>query len=230
MVGNERKPWDVRGLKYLNQQSGMGDHTLCHDCNNNTGAWYGDEYKRVAYGMHSLMVQEKAKSNMILEIHNAKIYSLKFFKQVISMFCSVNKESNIDDLREFVLDRNSNLFDQSKYRVYMYLFGDGILKRLPFSAKGLFFDNQPCIQLVSEITTYPLGFLLYSDPNSTPKYIPKALDITQFCECPYDEEQEYQMTIPINECNILFPEDFRTKDEIEKCRNENDQFCKDNGL
>ncbi len=40
----ERMPWDTEGLKYQNQQQGMGRYSLCHECNNNTGSWYGDAY------------------------------------------------------------------------------------------------------------------------------------------------------------------------------------------
>ena len=37
-------PWDTDGLKYSNLQQGMGKYSLCQECNNNTGAWYGDAY------------------------------------------------------------------------------------------------------------------------------------------------------------------------------------------
>lgn len=39
-----------RGEKhqYRDSQRGMGDYTLCEQCNNNTGAWYANEYCEIA--------------------------------------------------------------------------------------------------------------------------------------------------------------------------------------
>lgn len=44
LTDSNRMPWDFSGLKYQNDQKGMGAYTLCQTCNNNTGTWYGDEY------------------------------------------------------------------------------------------------------------------------------------------------------------------------------------------
>ena len=41
-------PWELDGLKYENQQSGMGLYSLCKKCNNITGRWYGDAYRSFA--------------------------------------------------------------------------------------------------------------------------------------------------------------------------------------
>lgn len=49
----ERMPWDAQGLKYQNQQQGMGRYSLCQDCNNNTGSWYGEAYITFARTAHT---------------------------------------------------------------------------------------------------------------------------------------------------------------------------------
>ena len=38
-----RMPWETDHLPYTNLQRGMGKHSLCSDCNNKTGKWYGNE-------------------------------------------------------------------------------------------------------------------------------------------------------------------------------------------
>ena len=43
-IGSIRNPWDLSGLRYKNMQRGMGGYTLCENCNNNTGAWYANDY------------------------------------------------------------------------------------------------------------------------------------------------------------------------------------------
>ena len=35
-------------LRYINQQQGAGNYTLCKECNNNTGDWYAKEYIKFA--------------------------------------------------------------------------------------------------------------------------------------------------------------------------------------
>lgn len=235
---SDKNPWDIEGIKYDNQQRGMGDYSLCMECNNNTGAWYANEYVRISYGMHYLMAQDKpiknkdteniASSILTMEIENIEFYPLQFFKQIISMFCSINKEQNIDELRSFVLNKESNSFNKNKYRVYMYLFSGGLIKRLPFMVIGSLTSTKTKMAYLSEITTYPLGFVLYIDPPEHNEL--QALDITDFCEYPYNQKAIGQMVIPIHECNTTFPVDFRSKQDVECCRRENEEYRKEHDL
>ena len=50
IAGEKRKPWDLSGLKYSNDQKGFGMYSLCSKCNSYTGKYYGNEYKKFAYG------------------------------------------------------------------------------------------------------------------------------------------------------------------------------------
>ena len=69
------------------------------------------------------------------------------------------------------------------------------------------------IDTVSEISAYPLGFLLYFSPKEDISHI--CFDITSFADCEPDETCALDMVLPIYECNSVFPTDFRSKDEIQ---------------
>lgn len=85
---DERMPWETSGLPYINQQQGMGRYSLCKECNNNTGAWYGNDYNLISHVMHHIL--SETISENINGIGIRKVYPLRFIKQVISMFCSIN--------------------------------------------------------------------------------------------------------------------------------------------
>lgn len=96
----ERLPWDLKGLKYKQKQKGMGKHTLCQRCNNNTGSWYGEDYVIFSNTMAALLAKERPQPNMGVSF-TIEMRPLNFIKQVLSLFCSINKyplNTNISEL------------------------------------------------------------------------------------------------------------------------------------
>jgi len=122
-------------------------------------------------------------------------------------------------LRKFVMDKSNTAFNRDKFKVGMYLFLRGIQRRCPICAQILTDGaGSPKIQVLSEIAAYPLGFILYFDPE--PDFKMPCLDITSFCDFSYEQECKMQISLPIYECNIVFPVDFRSKKELKACRDE----------
>ena len=124
-IGNTRMPWDFSGLRYKNMQRGMGDYTLCENCNNDTGAWYAEDYIKFVNAIrYVLTCKINIEKTEAIKIELAKMFPLRIFKQVICMFASTMHPEFFDvhpDLREFVLNKESKNFDCNKYRVSMYL-------------------------------------------------------------------------------------------------------------
>ncbi|MGI6280182.1 MAG: hypothetical protein ACOYJS_06445, partial [Acutalibacteraceae bacterium] len=124
-----RNPWDTTGLQYRNDQRGMGKFTLCQECNNFTGSRYGNEYVAFAHGIHSVLLEHPCKNKEMIQI-KAEFKPLAVFKQIISMFCSVNHSFSENDdfskLRKFVMDEKSNDFPKKRIRVTMYLFSGNL--------------------------------------------------------------------------------------------------------
>ncbi len=219
LLEDDRMPWDTTGLPYKNQQQGMGKYTLCQMCNNNTGSWYVEDYRIVARVIHNILsepMDPKYQAFGILDIH-----PLRFIKQVLSMFCSINnfEDERIDTLRKFVIDKEAVGLDKSKYKVCMYLTKSNLMKYAPLSVI-LRMGETKCESLaLTEITAYPLGFVVYFDPTDTFHY--DGFDITHFADCRYDDVANIQMPFCVYEMNDIFPTYYRSKDQIKQCVEKN---------
>lgn len=205
---NNRLPWDISGIKYENQQKGMGVFSLCQECNNNTGSFYGNDYLEFAKRAVALIVGEIPSDHNIVEFK--QIYPLRIIKQICSMFCSINRDlPYLDDMRKFVLEKESNNFDKKKYRIQMYFNKGSIIKYNGYSC--LIFIGSPMIEM-SEIVAPPFGFQLIIDPKDNEHY--NGLNITNFVDCKYDDITTVTIPIIFQEVNNIFPNDYRSKEEI----------------
>lgn len=227
-LDDDRMPWDTTGLRYSNQQQGMGKYSLCQTCNNNTGAWYGDDYRIVARVVHSILkgpLEPRYNGFGIRDIH-----PLRLVKQVLSMFCSVNNfdDKRINVLREFVLDKNIVGLDKSKYKLCMYLTKSNLMKYAPLSVILRAGETGCESMALSEITAYPLGFVLYFNPTDTFHY--DGLDITHFADCKYDDVANIEMPFYIYEMNDFFPTFYRSKEEIKQCIDENRKWAEEHDV
>ncbi len=212
---DERMPWETDGLRYVNQQQGMGKFTLCEGCNNNTGAWYGNDYNIIAHVIHDPFVNDDLDSIKGIGIRD--VYPLRFLKQVLSMFCSINnfEDSRIDELRKFVLDKEKVGIDKEKYKIHMYFTESKMMKYAPLSVVMRMDEKSVESIAVSEITAYPLGFILYFEPTDSWKY--DGIDITDFADCQYGCLADIEVPLCIKEMNDIFPLYYRSKEEIEIC-------------
>ena len=81
--------WDGRRGEI--QQRGSGNYTLCEPCNNKTGSWYGSEYVSWAKrGLERLQRIPPEEDRPFFVPFRGR--PLRFLKQVITMFFSVNNE------------------------------------------------------------------------------------------------------------------------------------------
>ena len=119
---DNRAPWDIEGLKYKQFQQGTGFFTLCGECNSFTGAKYGVTYSDFikAIGAEILKIP-KEKRKQGLSFHVEQINLLAFFKQVISMFCSLN-EALPDSMVQYKKQLYLQLFQyRKKFLMEIYL-------------------------------------------------------------------------------------------------------------
>ena len=220
--GKERLPWDTKGLKYQNQQKGMGRYSLCRTCNSYTGKHYGDAYasfaKLASDAIRNLPVEEAG------GICFKEVFPLRIIKQIFSLFCSINGINNpkLESIRRFVLDKDAVGIDKTQFKLCMYFTKSTLMKQSPMmiSAK---LDSENCENMaMSEITAYPFGFILYFDPTESWDY--HGTDITCFADVDFDTKANIEMPWRIEEVNNFFPEDFRTKAEIIKCMEESQKW------
>lgn len=226
MLDDDRMPWDIEGLPYSNQQRGMGKYSLCASCNNNTGTWYGYDYKLMAHVINHTLLQPIDPGINGIGIRN--IHPLRLVKQVISMFCSINNydDKRFEPLRNFVLDKDMVGLDKNKYKLCMYFTKSKLIKYAPLSVLLQMGNEQYESIALSEITAYPLGFILYFDPSPTWGY--EGVDITSFGDCAFDDIATIEMPLCIKEVNDIFPAHYRSKEEIITCVEKNKKWAEEN--
>ena len=223
LIGNDgRMPWDTTGLQYDNQQKGMGRYSLCKACNNKTGSWYGNAYEHVAHVVHAFFIDKDAQNALGMGIK--EVYPLRFIKQVLSMFCSINNfaDDRIEQLCKFVLDKEATNLDKEKYKLCMYFTKGNLMKYAPLSVILTRIGDKYESMAVSEVTAYPLGFVLYFDPTNTWQY--EGVDITSFSDYRYNDICTMEVPICVKEVNDIFPTYYRTKEEIEECVRQNREW------
>ena len=210
-LSEERLPWDTKELKGRIQQKGKGDYYLCESCNNNTGAWYIPYYQEFVVGFFkALQGKDLSKLNGLV-IKTKKIRPLPILKQILVMFCDINHDCFGDmKLRDFLMDKENNSYNLDRYKVYIYVFRGSVEKYMGLS--GISNIKTGETKLLSEIAAYPIGQKIYVDANRDFKAY--GVDITGFGKFKYDDEFEMTIQIPILESNIIFPDDYRSKEEI----------------
>ena len=128
-------------------------------------------------------------------------------------------------VRDFLLDKESNVIDTNKYRVFMYLMKGGVEKTAGFTAELQI--GQGSAIVLSEIATVPVGFILYKDLPSD--YKSPLTEITNFLKCDYSCEAPITMTLNIYEINSWIPGDFRSKQEIKDTVEKSKRWVAENG-
>jgi len=126
------------------------------------------------------------------------------------MFCSVNQELGLfDDIRLFVLDKDSNVFNCNKYRIQMFFTRTPsiMLKGYTVLLYQSHINNKSYIMKISEIIAYPFGFQLIIDPDKNVNY--NGFNITEFATAKYGDLYDVEMPIIFYESNNVFPNSIR---------------------
>ena len=219
-LGTNNKPWEFNGLKYINAQKGKGVYSLCKECNNNTGAWYGKYYCEFIQKIGTEVLNLNCEVNQLLVFEANEIYPLRIIKQIVSMFLSLNKGCDFHDLKDFVMDKTSNKFNKNKYRICIYLYKGTVVKQIPSCAVGDV--KKGSFKLISEIADFPIGIILYINPDKNQEN--DGTDITDFCFCDYNQKYNVKIPLSFKEVNSPIPCDFRTKAEITNTIEDNKRY------
>lgn len=198
-----------------NQQRGMGDYTLCPNCNNNTGSWYSSEFIEWCYQGFNILIRARGKPTLI---YLYRLLPLRIIKQIVVMFFSVNGPEfrcAHPELVHFVLNKEDKNLPPN-YRFYTYY---TISSRLRCSGvTGLVNVNTKEVFVFSELSYFPFGYIMTF--NSRPPD-PRLLDITHFAQYGYNEFAIKTISMPALPAHTWFPADFRTREEIMKQSREN---------
>lgn len=203
--------WDYRGLSGKIKQRGSGGYYLCKDCNNKTGGWYIHEYTRFVEVLHKIITEGKPQPGDRVNIALQGFFPLRIFKAIMTLFCDINEGCATDEnLRRYILDRESTSFDFSKYSVHICL-ETGDYRRIHGS--GVVAKSDGRLVVLSEIISYPIGIMLYEKiPEG---YDPPGVCINEFARCSYHERYNVEINnIPVISISSPYLDDYRTKEQI----------------
>lgn len=211
ITDSDRAPWDYDGLKGYKQQRGSGSYYLCRDCNSNTGTWYIREYTEFVNIIATMIANENVSLNSLVSFEIKNRFPLRIYKAIMTMFCDINFGCiGNDSLRPFLLEKESMEYDSSHYELFMYLVNPA-MKRIS-GVSGVASLNEQSCMLVSEISSYPVGLILYIDRPSNTK--PFGYDISFLQNYSYDTQCNLRFDkVPYIELNSQIPLDFRRKEE-----------------
>jgi len=218
ILGKENFPWDFFGIKGEQHQNGVGWHTLCEKCNNDTGGWYGKAFIDFTYQGYrkyqELLNQKKLINRQWITINFSQIYPLRVIKQIITMFFSINNPdfSRVhSELRALVLNKEKRGISKERFDIYSYILVGSLARYIGIASILQSKPTGNIIRILSELSAPPFGYVLEINPKGEDQYC----DISYFAnEFRYDQKVNLSLKIPVYECNTYFPADYRTKQRV----------------
>lgn len=215
LIAYGRQLFEGRGIDKLDKEKlhrGAGGYTLCGQCNNDTGGWYGRAY--VEWVHQTATVLERAKGAPSL-FYPFRIYPLRVIKQIITMFFSVNSpefRKRVPYLEQFVLGKHirhlpPDIGIYAGYTVNGHSRSAGVSGILDGSGYS------PQTYVVSEIAFPPFLFVLTLD---CPCPDGRLVNISSFSSYSYDDIRTFDLRLPVLPVHTAYPADYRTKREIAK--------------
>jgi|GEM_PF-2231348 len=205
-------PWEGGKVENAIIQGGFSLKSLCKECNEQTGALYGRAYKSFIKCISDAMESVTLQPNQECHIRNAKFKPLNVFKQIVSMFNSLNPgcfKSKKIDMKEFLLNKDVNKFCRNVH-FYMFLTRDSV--SAPIMGKCSSVNGKLYTFISSEVSHYPIGIIMALNHE-----LENELCINSFLDFKYDEEINADFTISYHERNLPIVGDFRTKEQISAC-------------
>ena len=196
------------------QQGGASDYTLCEECNNKTGSWYGGPFVQWArQGMHTLC--KDCLRTTPIPFHPT-IRPLCVLKQIVCMFLSINSvafRGEHAELPAFVLQKSKRNLPPN-YRFFVYF-----LARSSFRRAGMTGIIQLDPQTLrprrtnwqTEFSHQPFGYVMTVDSQPPDD---RLCEISHFGSCKFDEERDFHLKLTVLETHFPFPGDYRCADEI----------------
>jgi len=201
--------WDGRRGEI--SQRGSGGYTLCEPCNNNTGDWYAREYVRWAKQALDRLANIPSGEQLPFYVPFTG-RPLRFLKQVVTMFFSVNSEKFADihpELVKFVLDRSSRGLPP-KYKVNLVLVRGGFVRSSGVSASINVASGTS--DVASEIAHFPFALrLLFGDVNSL-----RMGPIEHFADFELDQKGEVWLYTEVGDVTTKFPGDYRSRERVDR--------------
>mgnify|MGYP000989602038 CR=1 FL=1 len=183
--------------KRKKSQRGMGEYSLCDQCQHTTGSWYAKHY--VPFAHQAAQMVQRSLVQKDSEPHVFHIQPCEVIKQVLVMFATAERSGMLlerPEYRGYLLSPTSTSFP-GDLRVYMYYTVSGSHR---FNGWGALGDG---VQIYScaEIAFHPIGLVLSF--NKIPPH-PRMEDITYFSRFQPREHRRVCLDPPILNVSTAF--------------------------
>jgi hypothetical protein len=205
-------------------QRGAGDFTLCEDCNNKTGSWYGNELARAARSGARILRESPLDeidasfdpmwANVVFRQSETGPHPLRLIKQVVTMLLATSPiELSLahPELGDFVLDRDQTGLPD-RFQFYLALFA-GPMARTTGVAGVLDVERDRMDTLV-EVAFPPYAYVMTIDSPDTVA-IPTS-NITGCVDVGYNQRGDMENDLLIGFGHTPWPADYRTTAMVER--------------
>ncbi len=211
----------LENQKLKTSQRGVGDHTLCITCNNNTGTMYGSAFVEFCKRAADVLSQAYGYPTLHYEYST---YPLRVIKQIVTMFFSTNSpewRKSCPDLEKFVLDKQDRYLPE-RYGIFLYYNIEGTLLKHTGIQRVLKFDPDwiasPNLSEFSEIVHPPFGYLMTTDSD---KPDDRLFDISWFSNFTFDDYRRVYLKIPVLPIYTMYAGQYPSRKEIDEIRRKN---------
>lgn len=159
---------DARGWQF---QGGYGGHSLCQQCNNDTGRWYAPYF--IDWCKQGRIIRDSTRGAPALH-YLSPMFPLPVIKQIVTMFLARNGDrlgaAESVPLVRFVLNREQRYLDP-KFRFWVYLVAPGPLR-----------DTPPCATYSLDTGRHTFGMEFSFPPYGYMMTIDSRPDDPRLCE------------------------------------------------
>jgi hypothetical protein len=206
---------DLDSIRGEISQHGAGAYTLCAQCNNLTGSWYGPAF--IDWAFQGLILGESA--GMTPSLYRLfHIFPLRIIKQIICMFFSANGpgfQKVHPELVRLVLNREAKYLEKD---ISVYAYFNRSSRSRQTGIVGVTDFSSGSVKLVSEIAYPPLGYIM---TINSPPPDERLVDISFFSQYGYDDWKDIALRFSVLPVYSPFPGDYRDRETVIKHANKN---------
>lgn len=208
------------------ERRGAGGYTLCADCNNKTGSWYGTELRRAAKSAVRILRQmpldeldaklEPTWASVAFRQGATRPHPLRLIKQILAMLLVTSPpelSTTHPELAAFVLDREATGLP-GRFQFYLALYA-GPLARSTGVAHRLDIANGRTDTLV-EVAFPPYAYVMTID--SVDQEAIETANITSAVDVGYHQTADLEMDMLVGFGHTPYPADYRTKAMVDRDR------------
>jgi hypothetical protein len=150
-----------------------------------------------------------------------EVFPLRIAKQILTMFCSVRGPelaTQHPDVQDFLLDKTRSGMPAG-LRLYVH-YALGTVHRYHSQVFHIDTDTSH-VTPMSEFVWPPFGYLLtYGEPSPDPR----PVEVTSYANYGFNDKLVVDMSLPLLSTSSPMPGDYRSPEELEAAKAENEKF------